>query len=191
MLISISATVDKSISAAALKSLPRPGTALRQCPYLGRHHREPPPLFACACSLHRRVQRKDVSLKRDAIDDLGDLANALRRLLDDAHGATHLVHRHSAAVGNDLRLGREPASLLRRVGRLPHRANAATGEFGDMIAMGILDPTKVTRSALQNAASIAGLMITTEAMVAELPKKEAPAHDHGGGGMGGMGGMDF
>jgi hypothetical protein len=99
--------------------------------------------------------------------------------------------RHSAAVGNDLRLGREPASLLRRVGRLPHRANAATGEFGDMIAMGILDPTKVTRSALQNAASIAGLMITTEAMVAELPKKEAPAHDHGGGGMGGMGGMDF
>ena len=47
--------------------------------------------------------------------------------------------------------------------------NAATGEFGDMIAMGILDPTKVTRSALQNAASVAGLMITTEAMVAELP----------------------
>jgi chaperonin GroEL len=58
-----------------------------------------------------------------------------------------------------------------------------------LIEMGILDPTKVTRSALQNAASIAGLMITTEAMVAELPKKEAPAaggHDHGG-----MGGMDF
>ncbi|WP_101927525.1 MULTISPECIES: chaperonin GroEL [Luteimonas] len=55
---------------------------------------------------------------------------------------------------------------------------------------GILDPTKVTRSALQNAASIAGLMITTEAMVAELPKKEEPAMP-GGGGMGGMGGMDF
>ena len=61
-----------------------------------------------------------------------------------------------------------------------------------MIAFGILDPTKVTRSALQNAASIAGLMITTEAMVAEAPKKEEP-HAHGapGGGMGGMGGMDF
>ena len=59
-----------------------------------------------------------------------------------------------------------------------------------MIEMGILDPTKVTRSALQNAASIAGLMITTEAMVAELPKKEEPAPAHGGG-MGGMGGMDF
>ncbi len=68
--------------------------------------------------------------------------------------------------------------------------NAQTGEFGDMVEMGILDPTKVTRTALQNAASIAGLMITTEAMVAEAPRKEsAPAggHYHGGG----MGGMDF
>src|SRR3546814_10075968 len=59
-----------------------------------------------------------------------------------------------------------------------------------MIEFGILDPTKVTRSALQNAASIAGLMITTEAMVAELPKKEEPAMP-GGGGMGDMGGMGF
>ncbi len=66
--------------------------------------------------------------------------------------------------------------------------NAATGEYGDMIAMGILDPTKVTRSALQNAVSIAGLMITTEAMVAELPKEDAPAMPDMGG-MGGMGGM--
>jgi len=66
--------------------------------------------------------------------------------------------------------------------------NAATGEYGDMIEMGILDPTKVTRTALQNAASIAGLMITTEAMVAEKPKDEAPAAPDMGG-MGGMGGM--
>jgi len=66
--------------------------------------------------------------------------------------------------------------------------NAATGEYGDMLKMGILDPTKVTRTALQNAASVAGLMITTEAMVAELPKDEAPSG--GGGGMGGMGGME-
>lgn len=89
--------------------------------------------------------------------------------------------------------GEEPSVVLNTVadGKDNFGYNAATGEFGDMIAMGILDPTKVTRSALQNAASIAGLMITTEAMVAELPKKEAPAHDHGGGGMGGMGGMDF
>ena len=73
--------------------------------------------------------------------------------------------------------------------------NAATGEFGDMIKMGILDPTKVSRTALQNAASIAGLMITTQAMVADAPAPEE--HDHGPamddmagmGGMGGMGGM--
>jgi chaperonin GroEL len=69
--------------------------------------------------------------------------------------------------------------------------NAATSEYGDMIDMGILDPTKVTRLALQNAASVAGLLLTTEVMVAEAPKEE---HDHppmGGGGMGGMGGMDM
>jgi len=69
--------------------------------------------------------------------------------------------------------------------------NAATGEYGDMIEMGILDPTKVTRLALQNAASVAGLLLTTEVMVAEAPKEE---HDHppmGSGGMGGMGGMDM
>ena len=65
--------------------------------------------------------------------------------------------------------------------------NARTSEYGDMIAMGILDPTKVTRTALQNAASVAGLIITTEAMVAELPKKDAPMAP----GMGGMGGMDY
>jgi len=72
--------------------------------------------------------------------------------------------------------------------------NAATGEYGDMIEMGILDPTKVTRFALQNAASVAGLLITTEAMIADAPaeKGAAPAMpDMGGmgGGMGGMGGM--
>ncbi|MBW5802492.1 chaperonin GroEL [Coxiella endosymbiont of Ornithodoros amblus] len=69
--------------------------------------------------------------------------------------------------------------------------NAATGEYGDMIEMGILDPTKVTRTALQNAASIAGLMITTECMVTEVPKKKEELMPGGGdmGGMGGMGGM--
>ncbi|MFN5746025.1 MAG: chaperonin GroEL [Methylococcaceae bacterium] len=64
--------------------------------------------------------------------------------------------------------------------------NAANGEYGDMVAFGILDPAKVTRSALQNAASVAGLMITTEAMIAEEPKTDTPMP----GGMGGMGGMD-
>jgi len=69
--------------------------------------------------------------------------------------------------------------------------NAATSEYGDMIEMGILDPAKVTRSALQNAASVAGLMITTEVMVADAPSDDA-GHAHAGGGMpdmGGMGGM--
>lgn len=65
--------------------------------------------------------------------------------------------------------------------------NAATDTYGDMIEMGILDPTKVTRSALQFAASIAGLMITTEAMITEMPKEDGP--DLGAAGMGGMGGM--
>ena len=67
--------------------------------------------------------------------------------------------------------------------------NAATGEYGDMLEMGILDPAKVTRSALQAAASIASLMITTEAMVAEIPEEKPAMPDPGMGGMGGMGGM--
>lgn len=68
--------------------------------------------------------------------------------------------------------------------------NAATGEYEDMVKAGIIDPTKVTRSALQNAASIAGLFLTTEAIVTDIPKKEEPAMPAGGGmGMGGMGGM--
>jgi chaperonin GroEL len=90
--------------------------------------------------------------------------------------------------------GDEPSVIVNQVkeGKGNYGYNAATGEFGDMIEFGILDPTKVTRSALQYASSVAGLLITTEAMVAELPKKEE--HNHGGapgGGMGGMGGMDF
>ncbi|MDC9823605.1 chaperonin GroEL [Devosia sp. ZB163] len=68
--------------------------------------------------------------------------------------------------------------------------NAQTGEYGDMVAMGVVDPVKVVRTALQDAASVASLLITTEAMIAELPKEAAPAMP-GGGGMGGMGGMDF
>ena len=88
--------------------------------------------------------------------------------------------------------GEEPSVIVNKVkeGTGSFGYNAATGQFGDMLEMGILDPTKVTRTALQNAASIAGLMITTEAMVAEAPKKDEPAMPPGGG-MGGMGGMDF
>ncbi|WP_333794580.1 chaperonin GroEL [Hyphomicrobium sp.] len=68
--------------------------------------------------------------------------------------------------------------------------NAQTGVYGDLLAEGVIDPAKVVRCALQDAASVAGLLITTEAMVAEKPKKDAPAMP-GPGGMGGMGGMDF
>ena len=68
--------------------------------------------------------------------------------------------------------------------------NAQTGEYGDMVTSGIIDPTKVVRTALQDAASVAGLLITTEAIVVEQPKKDSPSMP-GGGGMGGMGGMDF
>ncbi|HRP79297.1 MAG TPA: chaperonin GroEL, partial [Aquamicrobium sp.] len=69
--------------------------------------------------------------------------------------------------------------------------NAQTGEYGDLISLGIVDPTKVVRTALQDAASVAGLLVTTEAMIAEAPKKDAPMPAMPGGGMGGMGGMDF
>ncbi|MBR0823588.1 TCP-1/cpn60 chaperonin family protein, partial [Bradyrhizobium liaoningense] len=71
--------------------------------------------------------------------------------------------------------------------------DSQTGEYGNLVSKGIIDPTKVVRVAIQNAASVAALLITTEAMVAELPKKNTGAGGMppGGGGMGGMGGMDF
>ncbi|MDY0250195.1 MAG: chaperonin GroEL [Pseudomonas sp.] len=86
--------------------------------------------------------------------------------------------------------GDEPSVVVDKVkqGEGNYGYNAATGEYGDMIAMGILDPAKVTRSALQAAASIAGLMVTTEAMIAEVKDDSAPAMPDMGG-MGGMGGM--
>ena len=88
--------------------------------------------------------------------------------------------------------GAEPSVVINKVreGDGNFGYNAASDTYGDMIEMGILDPTKVTRTALQNAASVSGLMITTEAMVAELPKKDEPGMPGGDmGGMGGMGGM--
>jgi len=87
--------------------------------------------------------------------------------------------------------GDEPSVVLNRVaeGKGNFGFNAASGQYGDMVEMGVLDPTKVTRFALQNAASIAGLMLTTDAMVAESPKEDRPMGGGGGGGMGGMGGM--
>ena len=85
--------------------------------------------------------------------------------------------------------GEDAAVVLNAVkaGKGAYGYNAANGEYGDMLEAGILDPTKVTRLALQNAASVAGLLLTTEVMIADAPKDEAE-HSHGGGG-GGMGGM--
>ena len=87
--------------------------------------------------------------------------------------------------------GGEPSVVINKVleGSGNFGFNAANDTYGDMIEMGILDPTKVTRTALQNAASVASLMLTTECMVAEAPKDDAPAGMPDMGGMGGMGGM--
>jgi len=91
--------------------------------------------------------------------------------------------------------GAEPSVVMNKIveGTGNFGFNAQTEQFGDLVEMGVLDPTKVSRTALQNAASVAGLLLTTEAMVAELveEKKNAGGHAHGMGGMGGMEGMDM
>jgi chaperonin GroEL len=88
--------------------------------------------------------------------------------------------------------GDEPSVVVNKVveGKGNFGFNAQTGDYGDLVEMGVVDPTKVTRFALQNAASVASLLLTTEAMVAELPKDEKPMGGPGGG-MGGMGDMDM
>jgi chaperonin GroEL len=123
--------------------------------------------------------------KADAKADLG-------RPIGDNEVHNHGIRIARRAMEAPLReivanAGEEPSVILDKVahGKGNFGYNAATCEYRDMVEMGMIDPTKVTRYALQNAASIAGLMITTEAMVAEAPKKEE-AHNHGGGGMGGM-----
>ncbi|WP_202839254.1 chaperonin GroEL [Luteimonas saliphila] len=126
-----------------------------------------------------------------ALQAIGELKGANE---DQNHGIVIALRAMEAPLREIVtNCGEEPSVVLNKVkdGKGNYGYNAQTGEYGDMIEFGILDPTKVTRSALQNAASIAGLMITTEAMVAELPKKEEPHAHGGGGGMGGMGGMDF
>jgi chaperonin GroEL len=89
--------------------------------------------------------------------------------------------------------GDEPSVVVNKIveGKGNFGFNAQTGQYGDLVEMGVIDPTKVTRFALQNAASVASLMLTTDAMVAELPKDDKPSMGGGGGGMGGMGDMDM
>ena len=122
---------------------------------------------------------------------------AISELTGDNNDQTMGIHIAMRAMEDPLRLicenaGEESSVILNEVASNSgnYGYNAATGEYGDMIEMGILDPAKVTRAALQNAASVAGLIITTEAMVAEAPKDEAAAPAMPDmGGMGGMGGM--
>ena len=107
---------------------------------------------------------QDVGIKilRKAIEE------PLRQIVDNAgQDASVVLNKVAAGEGN-------------------YGFNAATGEYGDLVEMGIIDPTKVTRLALQNASSVAGLLLTTEAMVAELPKEDPPAAAPDMGGMGGM-----
>ena len=89
--------------------------------------------------------------------------------------------------------GVEPGVVTQKVfeGKGNFGYNVATGEYEDLVKAGVVDPTKVTRTALQNASSIAGLLLTTECMITEIPEKKEAPQAPGGGGMGGMGGMDY
>ncbi|MCZ8133323.1 MAG: chaperonin GroEL [Steroidobacteraceae bacterium] len=126
------------------------------------------------------------------------VTKALEKLTHDNEDRQFGIKILTRAIEEPLRTivsnaGEDAAVVLAKVkdGKGNFGYNAATGDYGDMIEMGILDPTKVTRLALQNAASVAGLLLTTEVMVAEAPKDEEHAHGGAPGGMGGMGGMDM
>jgi len=122
---------------------------------------------------------------------------SIQALKGDNHDQDAGIKIVMRALEEPLRLivanaGAEPSVVLNKVleGKGNFGYNAQTDQYGDLVEMGVLDPTKVARCALQNAASVAGLILTTDAMVAELPKDEK--HSHGpGGGMGGMGDMDM
>jgi chaperonin GroEL len=121
----------------------------------------------------------------------------LRTKNDDQKTGVEIVRKALSAPARQIAINAgEDGSVI--VGKVLEKEqysygfDSQTGEYGNLVAKGIIDPTKVVRVAIQNAASVAALLITTEAMVAEVPKRNAggggPA---GGGGMGGMGGMDF
>ena len=117
---------------------------------------------------------------------------ALEKLEGDNSDQTQGIAIATQAMQEPLRqivtnAGQEGSVILAKVeeGKDSFGYNASTGEFGDMLEMGILDPTKVTRTALQNAASIAGMVLTTECIVADLPEKKEASPAGAGGGMGG------
>ncbi|MFV0573810.1 MAG: chaperonin GroEL [Vibrio sp.] len=125
-----------------------------------------------------RAASKVVGLEGDNEEQNVGIRVALRAMESPIRQITRNAGDEESVVANNVRAGEGNYGY-----------NAATGEYGDMLEMGILDPTKVTRSALQFAASVAGLMITTEAMVTDKPQDASPMPDMGGMGMGGMGGM--
>ena len=119
-------------------------------------------------------------------------AQGLRTKNDDQKTGVEIVRKALSAPARQIAINAgEDGSVI--VGKILEKEqyaygfNSQTGEYGDLVTKGIIDPTKVVRAAIQNAASVAALLITTEAMVAEVPKKNAPA----GGGMPPGGGMDF
>ncbi|HIF5595055.1 TPA: chaperonin GroEL [Vibrio parahaemolyticus] len=124
-----------------------------------------------------RAASKIVDLEGDNEEQNVGIRVALRAMESPIRQITKNAGDEDSVVANNVKAGEGSYGY-----------NAATGEYGDMLEMGILDPTKVTRSALQFAASVAGLMITTEAMVTDLPQKESAGMPDMGG-MGGMGGM--
>jgi chaperonin GroEL len=135
----------------------------------------------------------EVKEKKDRVDDaLNATRAAVKGANDDQDAGINIVRRALQSPARQIatNAGAEASIVAGKV--LENKSatfgfNAQTGEYGDMIAMGIVDPVKVVRTALQDAASVAGLLVTTEAMVAELPKKDTPAPAMPD--MGGMGGM--
>ena len=125
----------------------------------------------------------------------GVLSKVEQGISDDQRAGVAIVRR---AIEAPLRrsaenAGHEGSVVVERVRneKGAYGFNAATEEYGDLIKAGVIDPTKVVRCALQNAASVAGLLLTTEAMIADKPEKKGAAGGGMPGGMGGMGGMDM
>src|SRR5262249_942369 len=124
-----------------------------------------------------------------------DALKRVRTTNDDQKTGVEIVRKAISAPARQIatKAGEDGSVIVGKVlekDQYNYGFDAQTLEYVNMVSKGIIDPTKVVRAAIQNAGSVAGLLITTEAMVAELPKKNAPAMPAGGG-MGGMGGMDF
>src|SRR6187401_3342512 len=126
----------------------------------------------------------------------GEVLKHLRTYNDDQKTGVDIVRKALSSPARQIAInaGEDGSVIVGKI--LEHNQygfgfDAQSGEYGNLVTKGIIDPTKVVRAALQNAASIAGLLITTEAMVAERPRKDSAAPGMPGGGMGGMGGMDY